>query len=318
MVLLKYLGTEGTGASNLDLRNIFRIGRGTSGLYKNRSMLALRSLRDQAITWPDEEERQQISERVQRRHLFPNCVGFIDGTLFPLATAPQCKDAPDYSGRKHKFSLRVMIINDDQRLIRYYLSGWPGSAHDNRVWNQTQPCMYPEKYFGDKQYILGDSAFENSNNMVSSFKCPRGMELPRYMEVFNTALASPRISSEHTIGMLKGRFPWLWSIRMIITEDKKSLKKILMYIDVCIILHNLLIHQQDPVLKEWMNSGDKEDPLDEYVELNKAVPPNSKKDTRRQQLTVYINETYVDAGKITKKNQGKPKSGNRKQNNQHN
>jgi DDE superfamily endonuclease len=180
------------------------------------------------------------------------------------------------------------------------LKGWPGSAHNNRVWNQTQLCQQPENYFGDKQYILGDSAFENSNNMVSSYKCPRGMELPREMEIFNTALARPRIASEHTIGMLKGRFPWLRSIRMVITDNKKSLKRILMYIDVCIILHNLLIQQHDPVPKEWMNSGDNEDPPDEYVELNTAVPANSKKDTRRQQLTLFINETYIDTGKVTK------------------
>jgi DDE superfamily endonuclease len=100
------------------------------------------------------------------------------------------------------------------------------------------------------------------------------------MEIFNTALALPRISNKHTIGMLKGRFPWLRSIRIIITEDKKTLKTISLCIDVCIILHNLLIQQKDPVLKMWMNPGDKEDPLDEYVELNKPIPPNSKKDTR--------------------------------------
>jgi hypothetical protein len=88
MVLLKYLGTEGTGASNLDLWQIYRIGRGTGTLYQNRAMLAIRNLRDRAITWPDEDERREISQRIQNRHCFPNCVGFIDGTLFPLACSP--------------------------------------------------------------------------------------------------------------------------------------------------------------------------------------------------------------------------------------
>jgi DDE superfamily endonuclease len=186
--------------------------------------------------------------------------------------------------------LSVLIINDDQRLICYYLSGWPGSAHDNRVWNQTPVFTNPEKYFSPKQYILGDSAYDNSNVMVSSYMCPKDMELPHDQEVFNTALARPRMAAEHTIGMLKARFPFLRSIRMPITDNKKTLKIILMYIDVCIILHNLLIKQQDPIPKEWFDSNDAIDPSDDYIELNKAVPLNSKKDTQRQQLTLYINE----------------------------
>jgi DDE superfamily endonuclease len=147
MLLLKFLGTEGTGASNPDLRTMFRIGRGTANLYRNRAMIAIRSLRDKAVTWPDETERQQIAERVQKRHCFPNCVGFIDGTLFPLARSPQSKDAPDYLGRKNLYSLSVLIVNDDQRLIRYYLLGRSGSAHDNRVWNNTLLCQNPDTYF---------------------------------------------------------------------------------------------------------------------------------------------------------------------------
>jgi hypothetical protein len=41
MTLLKYLGTQGTGGSNLDLRSIFKIGRGTAHLFRNRAMVAL-------------------------------------------------------------------------------------------------------------------------------------------------------------------------------------------------------------------------------------------------------------------------------------
>jgi DDE superfamily endonuclease len=189
--------------------------------------------------------------------------------------------------------LSVLIINDDQRMIRYYLSGWPGSSHDNRVWSNTTVCQRPHENFSERQYLLGDSAFENSWYMVFSYKCPKGMELGRQQELFNNALAKPRISAEHTIGMLKGRFPWLRSIRMKITEDNKSLKIILKYIDVRVILHNLLITQKDPVCNKWLKATDLQDPLEEYEELNVAVPRHAPKDSRRQQLTNYINEQYV-------------------------
>jgi len=45
MVLLKYLGTEGSGASNPDLRNMFGIGKGTAGVYRERAVKAVRSLK---------------------------------------------------------------------------------------------------------------------------------------------------------------------------------------------------------------------------------------------------------------------------------
>jgi DDE superfamily endonuclease len=304
MTLLKYIGTEGSGAGNLGLRDLFKIGRGTAVLFRDRAVTAIRSLRDQAIYWPDEKEREDISARIRRDHCFPNCVGMIDGTLFPLARCPSTNDCPDYSGRKHQYSLSVIIINDDSRLIRYYISGWPGSAHDNRIFNNTPVTQKPHEYFTERQYLLGDSAFENSNHMVSSYKCPKGMELGQREELFNTALAKPRISSEHTIGMLKGRFPWLRSIRMQITEDKRSLAKILKYIDVCIILHTLLVKQKDPVLNEWLDKNDIQDPLnDEYNELNEQIPNHSAKDTRRKQLTNYICENFVYSTKTKPLNQ---------------
>jgi hypothetical protein len=66
MLLLKYLLTEGSGASNLDLQSMFRIATGTCQLYKNRVVKAIRSHCPQAITWPDPIKRLQIAEPVQQ------------------------------------------------------------------------------------------------------------------------------------------------------------------------------------------------------------------------------------------------------------
>jgi DDE superfamily endonuclease len=110
-------------------------------------MTAVRSLRDKVVFWPDEAERQEIANRVCRDFCFPNCVGFIDGTLFPLSKCPSTEDAPDYSGRKFSYSLSTLIINDDSRLIRYYLAGWPGSAHDDHVWTNCAVAQRPDEFF---------------------------------------------------------------------------------------------------------------------------------------------------------------------------
>ena len=51
------------------------------------------------------KERQDTVVRMKSKYAFPNYVGMGDGTLFPLAHAPSREDAPDYSGRKFKYSL---------------------------------------------------------------------------------------------------------------------------------------------------------------------------------------------------------------------
>ena len=73
---------------------------------------------------------------------------------------------------------------------------------------------------------------------------------------FNKKLSKPRVSSEHTIGILKGWFPWLRNIRVKITEDDKSLDEILDYIKVCIILHIMPIPQFEEDEKDFMFEDD--------------------------------------------------------------
>ena len=297
LVLLKYLGTEGNGASNPNLRNFFGIGEGTAGLYRDRAVEALLSLQDRVITWPNVKERSEIAQRFETQFNWRNCVGIMDGTLFPLAFRPRTEDAPDYSGRKHAYSLSALIVCDDRRRIRYINAGWPGTAHDNRIFKNSRIYQEATTFFCAWEYLLGDSAFENTWFCVSSFKKPRGGTLPREQELFNDALKSPRVLSEHCIGILKGRFPFLRSIRNLITEDKEDLKRILKYVSAAAILHNLLIEYDDEVPDDWIDFDDfseMDDPnraADD--ELDVAVPVGSSSDERCQQLMRYHAEYHI-------------------------
>ena len=239
---------------------MFGIGRGSAELYKCHCVKAIRSLGPDAISWPDETEREEIAKRIMAEYGWLQCIAVANGTLFPLTYAPQSKDAPDYHGWKHMYSLSVMIVNDDQRKIWAYLSGHPGSCHDSRVYGAMPLATDPESFFsGQKYFLLGDSAFTNCASVVTSFKVPRGHALTPEQEAFNTKVWN--VTSEHTIGMLKACFPFLCSIPMKITDDPKSVHRcILCVIDCCIILHNLLIDIDDDVPEEWgksdVNDGD--------------------------------------------------------------
>ncbi len=292
MVFLHYIGSEGSAASNAELRSVFHIGEGTAEVYRKRVVVAICALRIDLIKWPDVEERKIIRRRIGDLFGFPNCVGMVDGTLFPLASAPQSEDVPDYSGRKHAYSLSALVVCDDQRLIRFYLSGWPGSAHDNRIFRNSDLFLNPEQYFSPTEYIIGDSAFSNKWFSVTTYKKPtNGSMIPEH-ERFNNAISRPRVISEHTIGILKGRFPWLRSIRMKITRDKESIIPILVVIDACVVLHNLLTKNNEPVDDEWLHDMEATD--DNWItrNLNDRVPDGANDDRRRNDLTYFVNENY--------------------------
>jgi hypothetical protein len=288
MALLCFLGVEGNGMSDRKGRSVFRTGKGTLRIYKERCVEAiLDCLYEGFVKWPDPDERRIISERIRADFGLPNCVGIADGTLLPLAFRPATDDYADYKGRKMLYTLTMLVVNDDERRIRYFNAGWPGSTHDDRVFRNSRLVQDLASHFNETEYIIGDSAYGPQNFMVSVFKKPVGAPMPPDNEAFNTQLAKPRVSSEHTIGMLKGRFPFLRSIRMRLT-GKKSFKKILRFVTVCIILHNFLVGKREDDLDEVGDDDLSE--IDANNELNCPVADYLDSATRREQVKNYVLE----------------------------
>jgi hypothetical protein len=52
-------------------------------------------------------------------------------------------DFSDYHDRKLQYSLSVQAINNDKKELIYYTTGFPGNAHNNRVWENTPICQDP-------------------------------------------------------------------------------------------------------------------------------------------------------------------------------
>jgi len=115
---------------------------------------------------------------------FPNVVGIADGTLFPLAFELETEGTPDHKGRKHTYTLTIMIICDYDRKICYH--------HDNRVYRNMDLYQNPKNYFSENEFNLGDSAFSNSPFMVSSYKIQSGEEIPE--EHCSTLIHTPELA----------------------------------------------------------------------------------------------------------------------------
>jgi len=313
MTLLNYMGHE--GSTNDSQRNTFRIGTGTCEDYRRRAKDAILSLKKNYVYWPDAEEREELGKRFGKKYHCPHAISVGDGTLTELAFAPQCHDAADYHGRKLQWSLTTLIIGDDNGLIRYYLTGFPGSAHDNRVWSWSKVCQNPTEHFSQLEYLLLDTAFEASPVSVPAYKADSGLPYPSdpKKEKFNKVIGKPRVISERMIGMLKGRFPAVMrKNRKLITEDVESLKEILEYMDCAFILHNILVSRKDCDIfdnddwDEWHDECDDLTDVDdpsrvdpdsltpEELAMNSPLPLDAPKDLRRTLLADLIWEKAVD------------------------
>eukprot|EP00804_Cyclotella_cryptica_P029958 CCRYP_013419-RB/>CCRYP_013419-RB protein AED:0.20 eAED:0.10 QI:0/0/0/1/0/0/2/0/363 len=142
---------------------------------------------------------------------------------------------------------------------------------------------------------------------VPAFKCVvgDGLHLHPHKTLFNTVLAKPRVVCEHTMGLWKGRFCWLRNIRMKITNNKNSIKRILRYIDSTIVFHNMLLDWREAEDRNtaWdesvvtdltsIDDANRAPPIAEREVLDQPIPLHALNDMRRTQLMQYICETYI-------------------------
>jgi DDE superfamily endonuclease len=286
LVLMKYYGCDGNQASSTALSRFFGVSSGVIDACRNNALEALLSLEKSTLIWPDATERKIIASRIQSVHKFPNCIGLIDGTLLPLAKRAFLH-GENYLSRKKFYAIVMLVVCDDMCRILYYHIGWPGSVHDNRVWRNCKLCKRPREFFSKKQYLLGDSAFTASSIMIPPFKSTVGISLSRNRTAFNTLLAKPRVKSEHCIGILKGRFPFLRDIRLNL-GNKEDMNRIIDYTRGSVVLHNFLL-KVDETDNEWIDLNDIHEGIDD-LDPESSTPINQADYGRRDELYYYLSE----------------------------
>jgi DDE superfamily endonuclease len=284
LVLLKYFGCEGNQASSKALSDFFGVASGIIDLCRQNALDAVLSLEDRTVIWPDKAERRIIANRIQETYLFPHCVGLIDGTLLPLATRPLLH-GENYLSRKKFYAIVMIVVCDDLSRINYFHVGWPGSVHDNRVWRNCKMNRNRGQYFSKKQYLLGDSAFTASQVMIPPFKSSAGSTISNNKASFNTYLSKPRVKSEHCIGILKGRFPFLRHIRLRL-GSKEDMDRIIDHVRGAVVLHNyLLTENEDDTWIEIVYEAD-----DDLEEEFASIAHSEADYSRREELFFYLSE----------------------------
>ena len=127
-----------------------------------------------------------------------------------------------------------------------------GSTHDSAVLQRTSLLNHPEWYFqDDSAYIIGDSAYRLSNWVIRPFsRAVLATSEDGSERQFNALLSSARVNVEHTIGLVKLRFPLLRRLSFVLGEEDGNQRAINAVRAMC-VLHNYLLDQQD----QWELSG---------------------------------------------------------------
>jgi hypothetical protein len=239
------------------------------------------------VFWPDADECLEISNRIHASNHFPKCVGAIDGTHLGLAVKPDL-DGEEYFTRKQNYSVAATIVCNDHKRIWYINVSWPGSVHDQRVYQNLVIYRNPGLYFSDLKYLLGDSAYTPSSNMVPAYKKYGGQVTVAAGQVFlNDLLSLCQSMIENTIGIWNGRFPFLRNTWVKIAS-KSDMHFIIKLVKVSAVLHNLLVdHHTIPM--SWLSLEDLTDPelpddLDELFYLS----PTSTGSCRHEEVHNFL------------------------------
>ncbi|KAI7874185.1 uncharacterized protein EV154DRAFT_578454 [Mucor mucedo] len=89
IVALERLGYYGNGASIGKFARAGRISERAVVCFTKRFIIAVISnLAKEYLRWPTAEERKIINKEIEEEYGFPECVGFVDGSLFPLSNRP--------------------------------------------------------------------------------------------------------------------------------------------------------------------------------------------------------------------------------------
>jgi hypothetical protein len=243
-------------------------------------------MKDEVISWPNVEERREISARMAFKLGIPGCIGILDGTPVNVSQLPTI-DGETFFNRKSRYSYNVQLICDDLKRIRFYQIGWPGSVYDATVFGHSNIALHPENYFSLNEFLIADSGYALTEWCCTPYRLPYASE--PYNQFFNVLFSSARVIIEHVNGNVKGRFSSLKSLPTQIKRLKDfeiCNEWILVW---CLIIHNLLINFNED---EWEHQLETEEAINE-LEANFI---NLQNHATGKQLREKIQENLVRWG----------------------
>ncbi|KAG2191582.1 hypothetical protein INT47_012676 [Mucor saturninus] len=245
MVVLLRLGSDGNGASVGRIARLAGISEGSVHAFTTRFFDVMLSMEGDVIKWPGKEQKERIKDITKNNNGFPDCLGFVDGTLIHLEYKPKFRGL-EFFNRKKRYSIQTMAVCDPDRRITFFATGFLGCRNDSRVFGSSDLGRNLDKYFEDDEYILGDSGYSLEKNVIIPYRDNEKGGFTKEMKKCNYLHARTRVSIENCFGGLKMRFGSLRNLRCKINV-KEDLYHVMRWIRVCAMLHNILLDDVDDV-----------------------------------------------------------------------
>ncbi|KAK3920195.1 Putative nuclease [Frankliniella fusca] len=247
--LLLCLRFYATGCTQLSAGDFCGVSESTANRIVLRVSDALASLYKEHISFPDDEaslKRTQLEFHKIAR--FPKVIGAVDCTHVKIKS-PGGEQAEYYRCRKGYFSLNCQAICNANMEILDMVARWPGSTHDQTIFDQCrQRALLENDRYGDV-YLLGDGGYACRKYIMTPLaECRTPAE-----NLYNEAQIRTRNPVERLFGIWKGRFPVL---ALGLNVDLKNVEPIII---ATAVLHNILRRR-----------GEAEPPDDD--ELNLPMP----------------------------------------------
>ncbi|KAM3364275.1 hypothetical protein ACQJBY_014556 [Aegilops geniculata] len=270
--LAMFLWIVGSPQSVRQAENRFRRSMETVSRTFNRVLTCLLKLAHDIIV-PKDPTFSEVHPNLENPAFWPHfndCIGAIDGTHVNVVV-DKSKRIP-YLNRHNETSQNVLAVCDFDMRFTFVMSGWPGSAHDMRVFKDaitthhqkfphpppglllelSSNTFYPitlvhlslivclPQYVG-KFYVV-DAGYPNRPGYLSPYRCTRyhveqwqnGPPPQGMKETFNHAHAKVRNVVGRSFGVLKMKFRILLNMPKF-PEDKQS-----RIIVACMALHNFI------------------------------------------------------------------------------
>jgi hypothetical protein len=114
LLLLYVLGASGSDSNYWKIGSRFHTSIGAAQLYVDHCTAAVIStLEHKVVYWPNDSEQKYICDRIQDKYDFPNCLGFVNGTILPLEFKPSLS-GEEYYCRKGCYGVHSQVICDDE------------------------------------------------------------------------------------------------------------------------------------------------------------------------------------------------------------
>ena len=128
------------------------------------------------------------------------------------------------------------MASDHERNIISVTLGFSGSASGTLVQQQADWARFPGEHSSLGELLLGDKGMHYTDRVVSPHRGRSGLTTSN--KNFDWQLARLRVISEHTFGIVKGRWASLKKLRLSIGSEEDFLAA-MEWILACCVLHNI-------------------------------------------------------------------------------